>query len=71
MRDEKIRAFHKTTGELLWEADLPAAGIATPAVYQANGKQYVVVVTTADAKVKPDLLRDAKVHAVIEGWNAR
>jgi quinoprotein glucose dehydrogenase len=42
-RDEKIRAFHKTTGELLWEANLPAAGIATPAVYQASGKQYVVI----------------------------
>ena len=29
-RDEKIRAFDKKTGALLWEADLPAAGIATP-----------------------------------------
>lgn len=37
-RDEKIRAFYKTTGELLWEASLPAAGIATPAVYPVNGK---------------------------------
>ena len=42
-RDEKIRAFNKTTGELLWQADLPAAGIATPAVYQVNGKEYVVI----------------------------
>ena len=25
-RDEKIRGFNKMTGELLWEADLPAAG---------------------------------------------
>jgi quinoprotein glucose dehydrogenase len=42
-RDEKIRAFDKKTGELLWEADLPAAGIATPAVYEVHGKQYVVI----------------------------
>ena len=42
-RDEKIRGFNKMTGELLWEADLPAAGLATPAVYQVNGKQYVVI----------------------------
>jgi quinoprotein glucose dehydrogenase len=42
-RDEKIRAFNKKTGELLWEADLPAAGIATPAVYEVNGKQYVAI----------------------------
>lgn len=42
-RDEKIRAFNKRTGELMWEADLPAAGIATPSVYQVKGKQYVVI----------------------------
>jgi len=42
-RDEKIRGFDKLTGELLWEASLPAAGIATPAVYQVNGKEYVVI----------------------------
>jgi quinoprotein glucose dehydrogenase len=42
-RDDKIRGFNKLTGELLWEADLPAAGIATPSVYQVNGKQYVVI----------------------------
>jgi quinoprotein glucose dehydrogenase len=43
-RDEKFRAFNKLTGELLWEADLSAAaGIATPAVYQVHGKEYVVI----------------------------
>lgn len=42
-RDEKIRAFNKKTGELLWEAPLPAAGIATPAVYEVKGKEYVVI----------------------------
>ena len=42
-RDEKIRAFNKRTGELLWEAGLPAAGIATPSIYEVNGKQYVVI----------------------------
>lgn len=42
-QDEKIRAFDKKTGGLLWEAQLPAAGYATPAVYAVNGKQYVVI----------------------------
>ena len=42
-RDEKIRAFDKKTGELLWEADLPAAGIATPAVYEVKDKEYIVI----------------------------
>jgi quinoprotein glucose dehydrogenase len=41
--DHKIRAFNKRTGKLLWEADLPAAGFATPAVYAVNGKQYIVI----------------------------
>lgn len=42
-RDEKFRAFDKKTGKLLWEVKIPAAGIATPAVYQVNGKQFVVI----------------------------
>ncbi|MGV3685751.1 MAG: PQQ-binding-like beta-propeller repeat protein [Daejeonella sp.] len=42
-QDEKIRAFDKTTGRMLWEGKLPAAGFATPAVYSINGKQYVVI----------------------------
>lgn len=42
-KDEKFRAFNKSTGELLWETDLPAGGYATPSVYEADGKQYVVI----------------------------
>ena len=42
-KDEKFRAFHMKTGELLWETKLPAGGYATPATYEANGKQYVVI----------------------------
>ena len=41
--DAKLRAFDKSTGALLWEAQLPAAGYATPSTYRVNGKQYVVV----------------------------
>lgn len=42
-KDEKIRAFDKETGTILWEAKLPASGHATPAVYEKNGKQYLVI----------------------------
>lgn len=42
-KDSKFRAFHKRTGELLWEIDLPASGFATPSVYEIDGKQYVVI----------------------------
>ncbi len=41
--DAKFRAFAADSGEQLWEADLPAAGFATPAVYQAGDKQFVVI----------------------------
>ena len=41
--DRKFHAFDKATGKLLWETLLPAAGNATPAVYEANGKQFVVI----------------------------
>ena len=41
--DAKMRAYNKRTGQLLWEADLPAAGFATPSVYAIDGKQYVVI----------------------------
>jgi quinoprotein glucose dehydrogenase len=41
--DEKLRAFDKHTGALLWEASLPAAGYATPASYSVGGRQFVVV----------------------------
>jgi quinoprotein glucose dehydrogenase len=42
-RDGKFRAFDKKTGKLLFETKLPAGGFATPSVYRANGKQYVVI----------------------------
>ncbi len=41
--DEKMHAFDKATGKLLWEAKLPAGGYATPSTYMVDGKQYVVI----------------------------
>jgi quinoprotein glucose dehydrogenase len=42
-QDEKFRAFDKTTGKMLWEYQLPAGGYATPATYEVDGKQFVVI----------------------------
>jgi quinoprotein glucose dehydrogenase len=42
-RDNKLRAFDKLTGKLLWQTILPAAGNATPAVYEWKGREYVVI----------------------------
>lgn len=41
--DKKFRAYDKSTGELLWEATLRFAGNATPATYEIQGRQYVVI----------------------------
>ncbi len=43
IRDNKIRIFDKKTGSELWEAELPAAGSATPAVYSVHGREYIVI----------------------------
>ncbi|WP_277477774.1 PQQ-binding-like beta-propeller repeat protein [Catalinimonas alkaloidigena] len=42
-KDEYIRAFDKDTGAELWKYKLPAAGMATPATYQVDGRQYLVI----------------------------
>jgi len=41
--DKKFRAFDKSTGHLLWQTTLPAAGNATPAIYDVKGREYVVI----------------------------
>ena len=48
--DEKIRAFEKHSGRVLWEHQLPAGGYATPSVYMADGRQYVVIAAGGSGK---------------------
>jgi quinoprotein glucose dehydrogenase len=43
-RDNKVRAFNKLNGKLLWEADVLASSFASPSTFQINGNQYVVFV---------------------------
>jgi quinoprotein glucose dehydrogenase len=47
IHDRKIRAFDSASGKLLWQAELPFAGTATPATYMVDGKQYVVIATSS------------------------
>jgi glucose dehydrogenase len=44
--DRKFRAFDSQTGALLWETELPFAGMATPSTYSVDGKQYVVIASS-------------------------
>lgn len=45
--DRKFRAFDAANGRLLWSALLPYAGTATPVIYRAKGRQFVVIATSA------------------------
>jgi len=48
--DEKIRAFEKSSGRVLWEHQLPAGGYATPSLYMVGGRQYVVIAAGGSGK---------------------
>ena len=41
--DRKFHAFDKATGALLWETTLPFSGNATPAIFEVDGREYVVI----------------------------
>jgi quinoprotein glucose dehydrogenase len=41
--DRKFHVFDKSNGTLLWETTLPASGSATPAVYEADGREFMVL----------------------------
>ena len=48
--DEKIRAFEKSSGRVLWEHQLPAGGYATPSIYMIDGRQYIVIAAGGSGK---------------------
>jgi glucose dehydrogenase len=50
--DRAIRAFDSTTGKLLWSAELPYDGNATPATYMIDGKQYIVIAASSARNAK-------------------
>jgi quinoprotein glucose dehydrogenase len=52
-RDEKIRAFNKSNGQLVWWYQLPAGGYATPITYEVDGTQYVVIAAGGGRGGKP------------------
>ena len=51
-RDKKIKAYDVDTGEELWQYTLPFGGTAPPSIYEADGKQYVVVPATGAGKLR-------------------
>jgi quinoprotein glucose dehydrogenase len=52
-RDKKVRAFDVETGKPLWEAEVGAALEGIPAVYELNGRQYIVFCAAAQEGLIP------------------
>ncbi len=48
-RDRKVRALDSATGKVLWEAEARTALEGMPAVYQIDGREYVVFCAAAQA----------------------
>lgn len=52
-KDERIRAFDKKTGKVVWEYQLPAGGFATPITYEVNGRQFIAIAAGGERGQKP------------------
>lgn len=50
--DRKFRAMDVKTGETVFEADLPYAGVASPITYAVAGRQYIVIATSGSRDKK-------------------
>lgn len=52
-RDKKVRAFDIETGKPIWEFEVGAALEGMPAIYQLNGRQYIVFCAAAQEGLTP------------------
>jgi quinoprotein glucose dehydrogenase len=52
-RDRFVRALNSDNGAVLWEAELDAALEGIPAVYEVNGRQYIVFCAAAQVGLTP------------------
>jgi mono/diheme cytochrome c family protein len=44
--DRRFHVFDASNGKLLWETELPFAGMATPSTYMVDGRQYIVIASS-------------------------
>jgi len=51
--DRKIRALDSSTGKTLWEYEAPAAIEGMPAVYESNGREYIVFCAAGRDAARP------------------
>ena len=60
--DRKFRAYDQDDGKVLWEADLPAASEGVPAIYEARGRQYIVIPVGGDGYLtRPNIPTDPPI----------
>ena len=52
-RDKKVRALDTRDGKVLWEHELDAALEGIPAIYEIEGKQYIVFCAAAQVGLTP------------------
>ena len=52
-RDRKVRALDVETGKVLWEHEVDAALEGIPAVYEVDGRQYVLFCASAQVGLTP------------------
>jgi quinoprotein glucose dehydrogenase len=52
-RDRKVRALDEDSGRVLWEKELDTALEGIPAVYEFQGREYLVVCAAAQAAINP------------------
>ena len=71
-RDRKVRALDSATGKVLWEAEVEAALEGMPAVYEIDGREYVVFCAAAQATTHThDLPGHPALQAPIPGLMSR
>lgn len=51
--EHKFRALDLSTGAVLWSAELPRAGVASPMTYQHAGRQFVVIAAGGHGQMTP------------------
>ncbi|NKB97027.1 MAG: PQQ-binding-like beta-propeller repeat protein [Pseudomonadales bacterium] len=51
--EHSFRAISTTTGEVLWQTDLPFGGMAAPMTYEIDGDQYVVIAAGGHSEISP------------------
>jgi quinoprotein glucose dehydrogenase len=67
-RDRKVRALDSATGKVLWEAEVEAGLEGMPAVYEIDGREYIVFCAAAQATTHThDLPGHPAVQAPIPG----